>query len=499
MNRKRKLQKTLSPEIREAIDNLTVEDLIEARARVRHLSFVKYCWQRPDPFILSQSTNFQQQICAEFDNAIQRYREDLSTYICLLLPSGHGKSDLASRYFPPHFLGEFPDAEAMVVSHTDDKVSEFGSFGRRIVESEEYRRLYPSIRIDQRLDRVAEWGIANKLGKAQYISLGGGSAGKRANLICVDDFFGKREHAESAELRDKAWQRITEDIMSRRAPTTIVIWLVTPWHVDDPIARLEKAMKDSPSFPQFKFVKFPAEATEYPTGYLFPERYSQGWYADQRMLLGPYGYQATMMCDPRMRGGNMFRTDKIKFYDNLDELPFKDLQFRRAWDVASTIKQTAKSSPDWTVGAKGAVHLTPSSIPGVDIPTFIIDDIIRGQWEAPQRQRIIRDTAIADGPIKVGIEAFAGYKDAYTLIADILKGIRSVEKLQLPGDKNAKAEPMVPAFEAGNVYMKRAPWNDAVLAIINDFPSGKHDDDVDALACVFHMCVDCITPDIYFG
>jgi predicted phage terminase large subunit-like protein len=487
----------LSPEIREAIDSLTVEDLVEARARVRHLSFVKYCWQRPDPLIFSKSTNFQQKICGELDNALRRYREGLSTYLCLLLPSGHGKSDLASRYFPTHFLGEFPDAEAMVVSHTDDKVSEFGAFGRRIVESEEFRRLYPHIRIDQRLDRVSEWGIAGKLGKAQYISLGGGSAGKRANLICVDDFFGKREHAESFDLRDKAWQRITEDIMSRRAPVTIVIWLVTPWHVDDPISRLQRVMKDSPNFPQFKFIKFPAEAPEYPTGFLFPERYLPEWYADQRMLLGPYGYQATMMCDPRMRGGNMLRIDKVKFYDDLKELPFGDLRMMRAWDIASSVKQTSKSDPDWTIGARGAVHQTPSSIPGVEIPTFIIDDMVRGQWEAPQRQRIIRDTAVADGPVKTGVEAFAGYKDAYTLLADTLKGIRVVEKLQLPGDKAAKAEAMVPAFEAGNVWMRRAPWNDAVLSVINDFPSGTHDDDVDALACLFHMCVDAITPDIY--
>jgi predicted phage terminase large subunit-like protein len=116
-----------------------------------------------------------------------------------------------------------------------------------------------------------------------------------------------------------------------------------------------------------------------------------------------------------------------------------------------------------------------------------VDDAIRGQWEATQRQNIIRDTAIADGEIDVGIEAFAAYKDAYTALAEILSGIRNVIKMQLPGDKKAKVDPLVPLFEAGNVWFKKAPWNQEVESVLADFPSGKHDDDADALAVLYGM------------
>jgi predicted phage terminase large subunit-like protein len=95
----------------------------------------------------------------------------------------------------------------------------------------------------------------------------------------------------------------------------------------------------------------------------------------------------------------------------------------------------------------------------------------------------------------MGMEAFGAYKDAYTEMEKILFGIRTVEKKQLEGDKVIKASPMIPAFEAGNVYFRKAPWNEPVKKQLGDFPSGVHDDDVDALAVLFEMGThDIVTP-----
>jgi predicted phage terminase large subunit-like protein len=295
--------------------------------------------------------------------------------------------------------------------------------------------------------------------------------------------------------------------MSRRAPVTIVIWLVTPWHVDDPIGRLKKKMVEDPDFPRFEFITFPAESEKYPSGYLFPERYTSIWYRDQKKLLGTYGYQATMQCDPQLRGGNMLRIDKIKFYRDLadgvsttgEPMPWdhNKLNFKRAWDIASSVKQTNKSDPDFTFGEKGAVHWTPSAVAGMEVPIFVLEDVVYGQWEAPMRQRIIRDTAIGDGHIAIGVEAFGGYKDAYTLIEEVLRGIRRVAPSKLPGDKKAKMEPIVPIVEAGNFWMKIAPWNEIVLKHMGEFPSGAHDDGVDPLPIIYDMCRNTATPGVF--
>ena len=427
-------------------------------------------------------------VCIEVDSQLHQY-------LC-----GYGmfpthNSDISSRYLPPHFLGEFPDAEVFVVSHTDDKANEFGDFGRSLVLSDEYRELYPHIQLSKSNHGVQEWGIDERFGKAQYFGIGSGTAGKRGNLIIVDDFFGKREHAESQALREKVWQSFTDDVMTRRAPVTIVLMVVTPWHVDDPIGRLKTKMSEDPDFPQFEFVNYPAFSDKYKTGKLFSERFSDEWYTSQSKFLGSYGTASLMQCDPQLKEGNMIRTDKIQHIDK-SELP-EGLIFVRAWDLASSVKQLQKNDPDFTSGCKMAVKRLPSAIKGIYTDIIYVADYVRGQWEATARNKTIIDTAIGDGYIRCGIEGFGAYKDAYTEIEGILKGIRVVEKKNLPGDKIAKASCLVPIFEAGNVYFVRGPWNEDVKGQIKNFPGGKHDDDVDSLAVGYAMCTERTMPQVF--
>ena len=117
-----------------------------------------------------------------------------------------------------------------------------------------------------------------------------------------------------------------------------------------------------------------------------------------------------------------------------------------------------------------------------------IDDWVRGQWEGPERNKIIYNTAMSDGAaVRVGIEAFAGYKDAYLQLKQALMGLRSVTKCNLPGDKLSKAMTIIPTVEAGNLYFREAPWNNAVKKSLGDFPNGAHDDDSDGLAVAYDV------------
>lgn len=462
--------------------DLTLEKIYQGRARNQHLDFVKYTWQRPDPFIVGLHTRG---ICQAIDQACDDYENGKSSFLVVTVAFRHGKSELVSRYLPAHFLGRFPSSEIILTSHSDDKAQEFSKFGRRLIRSPEFKALYANIELASDNQGVQEWGLSNGLGKAQYFGIGAGSAGKGANLLIIDDYFSKREHAESDVYRKRVWESFSDDLMTRRAPVSIVLVVVTPWHVDDLVGRIKKSMKDNPEFPRFKFISYPAFSDKYKDGILFPERFSKEWYNTQKATLGVYGTASLMQCDPQVRESNMIRTDKVQVVDELPE----GLTFVRGWDLASSSKSTMKSDPDYTVGVKLAVKQLPSAIPGVNIPVIYVDDVIRGQWEATQRQKIIQNAAIADGYIDVGIEAFAAYKDSYTQLYEILKGIRNVLKMQLPGDKVAKASCLVPIFEAGNVYIKRAPWNDEFLAVINSFPGGAHDDDVDALTVAYNMAI----------
>jgi predicted phage terminase large subunit-like protein len=100
---------------------------------------------------------------------------------------------------------------------------------------------------------------------------------------------------------------------------------------------------------------------------------------------------------------------------------------------------------------------------------------------------MIRRTAQQDGPgVTQAVEAFGGYKDAYTTLKRALTGFCIVKKSLMPGDKSAKLAPLEPAFDAGTVHILRGPWLDEWQRQFREFPDGAHDDFCDATAVMFH-------------
>lgn len=455
----------------------TIERIRGALAGRTHLGFMKYMWQRDDPFIIGQHTK---DITQKIDVAIKKYKQGISSYLAIKVPVRHGKSDIVSRYLPPHFMGMFPDAEVMVSSYSASLTKTFSRDAIKIIRDERYKNVYPNIRLSKTQQSADIWGIENRHGKVHWIGLGGSATGKGANCSIIDDFFKNREEAESETMRNNVWDSISNDILSRLAPVHIVIILATPWHVDDPFGRIKKKMEEDERFPKFEEIKYPAFSNEYPEGILFPERYSMDWYESERAFFGPYGSSGLLQCDPVIKGGNIFRTDKIQI---IEKMP--DIEYTRGWDLASSEKQRVKEDPDFTVGIKCGLMKIPTSIPNESLNVLYVADMIKGRWEAPKRDAIIKNTALGDGYIEIGVEAFGPYKDAYTSLSKTLYGLRTVKKLQLPGDKVTKAGVLEPIFEAGNIYLKKADWNEDFIREIGEFPSGAHDDIVDALVVAF--------------
>jgi predicted phage terminase large subunit-like protein len=92
-----------------------------------------------------------------------------------------------------------------------------------------------------------------------------------------------------------------------------------------------------------------------------------------------------------------------------------------------------------------------------------------------------------DGPnTVVVIETVGGYKDAYEEIRRVLAGRAIVRNLTPTTDKVARATCVEPYFESGMVYVKAGPWVDAFLKQLGQFPSGQHDDWVDAVVTAVH-------------
>lgn len=484
----------------ELLNQFNRAEIKKELSRKSHLYFMKYCWQKAEPFYVGIHTR---EICRLIDEAVENFRNNKSTFLLIKVHFRAGKSDIISRFLPPHFLGEFPDKDVMVVSYGQSLSETFSKFSRGLVCSQKYRELYPNYELS---GGVQSWGFRGHIGIVTESGLTSSITGKGGHLLICDDYCASRADAESEVIRDSLWEHFTNDFLTRRAPTSIVIVLATPWHVDDIIGRIERRIDEKsedydPDFPKFKVISFSAMDGDVEIGkrdkkkygdnkyhlekihykYLFPERFNEEWYKSQFASLGVYASSGLLQCNPQIRGGNLIDTSKIVFHNDLKDFP--QTKYYRIWDLAHSERQRMKDDPDWTSGTLLAY------VRKGDQWELWIKDVARIRANALERDNFIRSVSEKDGAgVTIGVEASIDSRDALLTMQTIFNGRKVVKGIQTHGDKVARMSYVEPIFEAGHVHILRSNWNIDWLKEVNDFPSGRHDDQVDNMSAGYELC-----------
>jgi predicted phage terminase large subunit-like protein len=445
------------------------------KARQNHLDFMSYTWtNQTTPFLTGYHTKV---ICDCIDTAIEKFRRGISTYWVIAVPFRHGKSEIISRKLPAHFLGLFPDNKVILCGHTAELTEGFSKTSKNILSLPQYHDLFPGVIVDPASSSGAHWRIHKREGECFASGLLGSLSGQGYHLGLLDDFCRNRADAESETMREKMWNAFTNDFMTRGAETSITMVVATTWHVDDIIGRIAESQKHDPDFPKFKVIRLPALSDKYPSGTLFPEKFSKKWYIQRKAILGEYGFSSLMQLEPVKRGGNMLNTECIQKHKSISEYP-KNLKWYRIWDLAHTAKERAKQDPDWTSGTLFAMNIMD------DMPHIWLKNVNRMRKNAPERDTEINMVARLDGSyVKIGIGGSVDSKDAIKTMQKILKGKRTVISVPENKDKVVRATPLEPIFKAGNVHVPaNAPWLPDWLSEIAAFPFGAHDDQVDNLS-----------------
>ena len=116
-------------------------------------------------------------------------------------------------------------------------------------------------------------------------------------------------------------------------------------------------------------------------------------------------------------------------------------------------------------------------------------DVVRGQWDSNERERVIEQTAQLDGPkVIIGLEQEpgSGGKESAESTLRRLAGYR-VRVDRPTGAKEWRADPFSSQVNGNNVSMKRGDWNAAFLEELRFFPSSTYKDQVDASSGAFNM------------
>ena len=385
------------------------------------------------------------------------------------VPIRHGKSEHNTISFAVFLLERDPKKRILVCSYNQRKAEKFSREIRKLAKLR-------GIALSKDRDAAGEWETQDG-GGVLAVGAGAGVASVNADLIIIDDPIGSRDDAESQAKRDQVWDWLTNDILARCEPQTIVVMTMSRWHQDDPAGRL----LDQQSA-RWTVVDLPAEAEpDDPLGRvegepLWPEMRDAAWLDEKREELGAYGFASLLQGRPRPREGGMF---KWAWWQLVEEAPQYG-EFVRYWDLAGTLPKGKRHDPDYTAGG-----LVCRQADG----RLCLVDVTRFRKSVAERDAQVRETAELDlarcaGRLTWWIETEAGIAGEER--TDEL--VRSLQAMGLTvytehptGSKVIRAEPLAAKAQSGNILLGPGVWRDAFRTEAADFPNGKHDDQIDAV------------------
>lgn len=396
--------------------------------------------------------------------------------LLIQLPPRHSKSEMVSRLFSAYYLKRNPSHFVGINSYSAELAYTLNRASR-----ENYLEAGGVVKDD--VSAVKHWETPEG-GGAWAAGVGGSITGKGFHLGIIDDPIKNAQEASSEIIREtqKEWYKST--FYTRAEPDAAIVIIQTRWHEDDLTGWLmEEETGDEPEnwhivcLPaiyeeEMKFPKTCVVEKDFrnPGEALCPERYPKPKLNKIRARIGDYHFDSLYQQRPIAKTGLFFDVSKLEI---VDAVPVGTKQ-ARGWDKAAT-----PNDGDYTAGVKMARCADG---------TFIVVDVIAGQWDTATRDRTIRQTAELDGKTvkQYGEQepGSAGVSDAKAFIK-LLVGY-PVETEKVSGSKEIRADAFSSQVNAGNVKLFRADWNKKYIDELRAFPKGKHDDRVDGSSLVFN-------------
>jgi predicted phage terminase large subunit-like protein len=405
-------------------------------------------------------------------NALERVARGQLDRLMVLMPPGSAKSTYASVLFPAWWFTQHPVSSIICASHSLHLAQHFSRRVRDLIISRRHDLGY-SISPNQRTRDA--WTTTTG---GEYLAIGvrGAVAGRRADLVLIDDPIKSRADAESLRAREHVWEWYRSDISTRLRPGGRVVLIMTRWHQDDLGGRLLETAPDD-----WNVLRLPAlaEANDplgrAPGTALWPEWEDREALLRKREMIGERAWSALFQQLPQPSDGRVFLCERIGV---INDAPDGEVTVR-AWDLAST-QDTGRNDPDWTVGVKMSRDVSGR---------YVVLHVARIRGTPHQVEHLIVTTAREDGKaVLISIPEDPG-QAGRSQISYLVRQLAAfhVHSSRDTGAKATRAMPLASQVEAGNVSILRADWNKQFLNELQDFPWGRKDDQVDALVRAFHV------------
>jgi predicted phage terminase large subunit-like protein len=422
-------------------------------------------------------TNWHHRVLCDY---LDRFARKEIKRLMVCMPPRHGKSELVSRRLPAYLFGVNPDARIISCSYSADLAQRMNRDVQRIIDDGEYTAIFPGTRLYGKNIRTIADGswlrnsdifeIVNHAGVYRSAGVGGGIGGMGFDYGIIDDPIKNREEADSLRIRDRVWDWWQSTFYTRAEKDAAILLTTTRWHSDDMAGRILTSEDAGDwvrvSFPAIREDVDNADDIRNVGDPLWPDKYDLETLNKTHNVIGPYQWASLYQQRPRPREGGMF---KFQWFKMCSAIPARASRVRW-WDRAST---------------EGAGDFTAGVLVAYDEGIFYVEDIVRGQWESGERDRIIRATAERDRALGYNVtywgeqEPGSSGKDMARAFVRLLAGF-TVYTEPTTGNKENACDPFRSQCQAGNVQVMTAPWTPAFINEACEFPSGRNDDQIES-------------------
>jgi predicted phage terminase large subunit-like protein len=418
------------------------------------LSFVKAVW--PD-FVEGK----HHRIYAEKLNRIAK--GELKRLI-VNMPPRHTKSEFASHLFPAFFMGRHPKAKLIQTTHTGELAIRFGRKAKNMIESTEYERIFPDVRLAADSKAAGRWE-SNHGGEYFAAGVGGAITGRGADLLVIDDPHSEQDALSPAVL-ESHYEWYTSGPRQRLQPGGAIVLVMTRWSVKDLTGKLLEAQAKDDETDQWEVVEFPAVINEKP---MWGNFWSMKGLMGVKASIPLTKWQAQWMQAPTSEEGAIIKREWWKTWEK-EDIP--KLQYIiQSYDTAFSSKETADYSAITTWGV-----FEPEE---GGRPNLILLDAKKGRWNFPELKSIAQEEYNYWEPEAILIEAKAS---GLPLTHELQKsGIPVINYTPSRGnDKHSRVNSVAPLFESGAIWAPTKKFAEEVIEECAAFPFGDHDDYVDS-------------------
>lgn len=393
------------------------------------------------------------------------------------LPPRNGKSNTVSVIWVAWMLGQDPSLNFLCVSYATDQLSsKMGRDCLAIMQASWYREMFPGTVISPKRSASHDFETTKGGGRLST-SVGGTLTGRGGDIIILDDVI-KPEDAYSETVRNAVndWYRSTLASRLNDKETGAIICVMQRLHQYDlPGMLLEAGTWDHLSLPAIATEDEIIPLTRGRTharkrgDVLHPERESRKTLEETRATMGSTAFEAQYQQAPVPMLGNTFKAWwLLEWPEGFD--PAEGGEIIQSWDTA--IKT-------------GDENAFSACITAVQRNRYLyVIDVWRGRVEFPELKRKAIELAQLHRATTLLIEDKAsGQQLIQTLRSEQHAGVPMPIPRTPESDKKSRAQGVSSMVETGQMFLpKEAHWLGEFKSELLAFPSGRFDDQVDALS-----------------